>query len=177
MGPVSAEGWVELQSVTRFARVTGLRHSEKLKQPGFLRRFAIVIAMLAIPSCAVVTDTVAFGGEVRLATVPPPKVPGKHVIIFALDGTSRDQFMTLIRSGKAPIIAGILGKDEANGVFEHGYAAPDAVSMLPSSTVADWSAIFTGVPPAFNGVTGDEWFDREKMRIFAPVPISVDDTR
>jgi hypothetical protein len=156
--------------------LTELRHWERLKQSWILTSIAIAITMVAIPSCAVVTKTVASGGEVRLATVPPPKLPGKHVIIFALDGTSRDQFMTLIRSGKAPNIAGILGKEEAGGVFEHGYAAPDAVSMLPSSTVADWSAIFTGAPPAFNGVTGDEWFDRDKMRFFAPVPISVDDT-
>ena len=48
--------------------------------------------------------------------------------------------------------------------------------MLPSSTVADWSAIFTGEPPAVNGVTGDEWFVRERARFYAPVPISVDDT-
>jgi hypothetical protein len=40
MGPVSAEGWVELQSA-RFARVTGLRHSEKLKQPWILKTIAI----------------------------------------------------------------------------------------------------------------------------------------
>ena len=137
---------------------------------------AIAIAMLAISSCAVVSKTIASGGEVRLQTVPPPKLPGKHVIIFALDGTSRDQFMTLIRSGKAPNISGLLGKELAGGVFDHGYAAPDAVSMLPSSTVADWSAIFTGAPPAFNGVTGDEWFERDHMRFFAPVPISIDDT-
>jgi Type I phosphodiesterase / nucleotide pyrophosphatase len=141
-----------------------------------LKTIAIALAMLAVQSCAVVSKTIASGGEVRLQSVPPPKLPGKHVIIFALDGTSRDQFMALIRSGKAPNIAGILGKEHAGGVFDHGYAAPDAVSMLPSSTVADWSAIFTGAPPAFNGVTGDEWFEREHMRFFAPVPISIDDT-
>jgi hypothetical protein len=133
-------------------------------------------AMLAMPSCAVVSKTVATGGEVPLKTVASPKLPGKHVIIFALDGTSRDQFIALVRSGKAPNIVGILGKEQSDGVFEHGYATPDAVSMLPSSTVADWSAIFTGVPSARNGVTGDEWFERERMRFFAPVPISVDET-
>jgi hypothetical protein len=133
-------------------------------------------AMLAMPSCAVVSKTVATGGEVPLKAVASPKLPGKHVIIFALDGTSRDQFIALVRSGKAPNVAGVLGKEQSDGVFEHGYATPDAVSMLPSSTVADWSAIFTGVPPARNGVTGDEWFERERMRFFAPVPISVDET-
>jgi len=137
---------------------------------------ATVIATFAILSCTLVTKTITTGGQVPLKTVAPPKLPGKHVIIFALDGVNYDQLMTLIRSGRAPNIAGILGKERGDGVFEHGYSTPDALSMLPSSTVADWSAIFTGVPPAFNGVTGDEWFEREKMQFFAPVPISVDDT-
>jgi hypothetical protein len=133
-------------------------------------------AALALPSCELVSKTVANGGVVALKTVAPAKVPGKHVIIFALDGVSYDQFMTLVRSGKAHNISGILGKERSAGVFEHGYSTPNAVAMLPSSTVADWSAIFTGTPPAINGVTGDEWFVREQTRFYAPVPISVDDT-
>ncbi len=146
-----------------------------MKQPVIVQMIAIAAAIL-LPSCTIVSKTIATGGEVPLKSVPPPKVPGKHVVLFALDGTSRDQFMALIRSGKAPNIAGILGKEESAGVFDHGYTAPDAVSMLPSSTVADWSAIFTGQPPAHNGVPGDEWFVREKRQFFAPVPISVDET-
>jgi hypothetical protein len=99
------------------------------------------------------------------------------VIVFALDGTPRDQFMALVRSGKAPNIARLLGDQEEDpGLFDHGYADPDALSMLPTSTVADWSAILTGQPPGRNGVTGDEWFERENLKFFAPVPISVTDT-
>jgi hypothetical protein len=131
-----------------------------------------LFAALILPSCGLITRTVVTGGEVPLKTVAPPRVPGKHVIVFALDGVSYDQLMKVVRSGKAPNIAGILGREEAQGEFEHGYAAPDVLTMLPSSTVADWSAIFTGQPPAVNGVTGDEWFVRERMRFFDPVPIS-----
>jgi predicted AlkP superfamily pyrophosphatase or phosphodiesterase len=133
-------------------------------------------AALAVASCTLFSKTVTTGGVVALKNVAAPNVPGKHVIVFALDGVSYDQFMTVVRSGKAPNIGGILGKERGGGVFEHGYSTPDAVAMLPSSTAADWSAIFTGVPPAFNGVPGDEWFVREQTRFFAPVPISVDDT-
>jgi Type I phosphodiesterase / nucleotide pyrophosphatase len=136
---------------------------------------AAIVATLAMPSCALFSRTVT-GGEVALKTAAPAKLRGKHVIVFALDGVNCGQFMTLVRSGKAPNIAGILGKERGDGVFEHGYSTPDAVAMLPSSTVADWSAIFTGEPPAFNGVTGDEWFVRERMQFYAPVPVSVNDT-
>ena len=138
---------------------------------------AAALAISALASCSLLSKMVATGGQVPLKSgVAAVKVPDKHVIVFALDGVSYDQFITLVRSGKAPNIAKLLGREESGGLFEHGYATPDAVAMLPSSTVADWSSIFTGTPPAFDGVTGDEWFEREQMRFLAPVPISVDDT-
>jgi predicted AlkP superfamily pyrophosphatase or phosphodiesterase len=84
--------------------------------------------------------------------------------------------MAAIRSGKAPRIASLLGKERGSGLFEHAYAAPQAWTILPSSTIAAWSAIFTGKPPAANGVPGDEWFVRETATFYAPVPVSVLDT-
>ncbi len=98
------------------------------------------------------------------------------MIIFALDGAGYGQFMAAVRSGKAPNIAGVLGREGRNGVFAHAYAAPYALSMLPASTIADWSAVFTGTPPGWDGVTGDEWFERRRMVFHAPVPISTRDT-
>jgi hypothetical protein len=128
-----------------------------------------------------VARTIATRGErpIRQAAVTPAKAPpalGPRVIVFCLDGAGYPQLMQAIRSGKAPHIAALLGKEQGNGVFEHGYSAPRVLSVLPSSTVADWSATFTGKPPAENGVPGDEWFDRQHQRFYAPVPISVTDT-
>jgi Type I phosphodiesterase / nucleotide pyrophosphatase len=125
--------------------------------------------------------TIATRGErpLRQAAVTPPKAPpvlGSRVIVFCLDGAGYPQLMQAIRSGKTPHIAALLGKEQGGGVFEHGYSAPNVLSVLPSSTVADWSATFTGKPPAENGVPGDEWFDRQHQRFYAPVPISVTDT-
>jgi hypothetical protein len=115
-------------------------------------------------------------GEVQLTRAAPPPAPGPRVIIFALDGACHDQLLEAVRSGKAPNIAGLLGKEKGNEIFEHAYSAPNAINVLPSSTIADWSAMFTGAPPAWNGVPGDEWFVRETGRFYAPVPISVADT-
>lgn len=84
--------------------------------------------------------------------------------------------MQAIRSGNAPNLAALLGKEKQRGLFEHAYAAPRAWSILPSSTIAAWAAIFTGTPPAANGVTGDEWFERETATFRAPVPVSALDT-
>jgi len=92
-----------------------------------------------------------------------------------MDGAGYDQFMQAVRSGKAPNISALMGREKGGGVFAHAYSAR-MLTMLPSSTIADWSAIFTGDPPAYNGVTGDEWFERESQKFYAPVPVSVADT-
>jgi len=92
-----------------------------------------------------------------------------------MDGATPEQLTEAIRSGKAPRIAALLGGDQGDGRFEHAYAAPHALSILPSSTIADWTAVFTGNVPAWNGVPGDEWFVRETGRFYAPVPVSVTD--
>jgi hypothetical protein len=101
--------------------------------------------------------------------------PGPYVLIFAFDGAGYDQLLAAIQSGKAPAMAGMLGKPEGGGLYEHAYSAPNAVSILPSTTVAAWSAIFTGAPTAWNGVPGNEWFVREEMKFYAPVPVSVEE--
>ncbi len=72
-------------------------------------------------------------------------------------------------------MAGMLGKEEGHGLYEHAYSVPNAVSILPSTTIAAWSAIFTGAPTAWNWVPGNEWFVREDMKFFAPVPVSVEE--
>lgn len=138
---------------------------------------AVVAAIaLAAPACGLIGRTLSTGGERKLKPAEPAPLAAPRVIIFALDGAGHDQLMEAIRSGKAPNIASVLGKDAGNGLFEHGYSAPKAMSLLPSSTIANWSAIFTGQAPAWDGVTGDEWFDRRKMEFYAPVPVSVVDT-
>jgi len=136
-----------------------------------------VSSIFLVGSCAFILDTIRTGGEKELKPAPPPSSgSGPRMIIFALDGTTPAQLMEAIQSGNAPNLAGLLGKERGRGLFEHGYAAPKALSILPSSTIAAWSAIFTGTAPARNGVVGDEWFERESATFLAPVPVSALDT-
>jgi predicted AlkP superfamily pyrophosphatase or phosphodiesterase len=135
--------------------------------------FVFVLLLLLLWSCSLILDTLRTGGEKELPTaVQIASKPGTRVIIFALDGTAPDELMRLIRSGDAPNLAALLGKDSGSGLFEHGYVP----SILPSSTIAAWAATFTGVPPAQNGIMGDEWFVRETETFHAPVPVSAQDT-
>jgi type I phosphodiesterase/nucleotide pyrophosphatase len=135
----------------------------------------LLLLILLQWSCALILDTIWTGGVKKLDSNPPSST-GRRLIIFALDGTTPDQLMQAIRSGNAPNLAELLGKEKRRGLFEHAYAAPRAWSILPSSTIAAWAAIFTGTPPAANGVTGDEWFERETATFRAPVPVSALDT-
>jgi hypothetical protein len=136
-----------------------------------------VSSIFLVGSCAFILDTIRTGGEKELKPAPPRSSgSGPRMIIFALDGATPAQLMEAIQSGNAPNLAGLLGKELGRGLFEHGYAAPKALSILPSSTIAAWSAIFTGTAPARSGVVGDEWFERESGTFLAPVPVSALDS-
>src|SRR5277367_6089781 len=136
--------------------------------------FSTCAAILALTSCSSI-KLFLNGGEKQVKRETRPPAPGPYVLIFAFDGAGYDQLMAAINSGKAPAMAGMLGKDEGGGLYEHAYSAPNAVSILPSTTVAAWSSIFTGAPPAQTGVPGNEWFVREEMKFYAPVPVSVEE--
>ncbi len=142
---------------------------------GYACFFSVLTFLLG--SCAFILNTLWTSGEQQLTPAPPlASASGPRLIIFALDGTPPAQLMQAIRSGNMPNLAGLLGKERGQGLFDHGYAAPRALSILPSSTIAAWSALFTGTPPAAHGVAGDEWFERETATFRAPVPVSALDT-
>ena len=147
--------------------------------------------MLALATIAVVLAGVAFylyrsretakevveltvrGGEFQLREVMRPVKEGARALIFAFDGIGADQFYGTIDSGKTPHLQALLGDRKPDGVYEHGYAVPEALTILPSTTMAAWSSIYTGESPAQTGVPGNEWFVREEMKFYAPAPVSV----
>jgi hypothetical protein len=141
-----------------------------------LTRCALIstcVALSLLASCTT-AEFILHGGE-RAKKHIRPEQPGPYVLIFAFDGVGYDQLMEAINSGKAPAMAGMLGKSEGGGLYEHAYSVPNAVTILPSTTIAAWSAIFTGAPTAWNSVSGNEWFVREEMKFYAPVPVSVEE--
>jgi Type I phosphodiesterase / nucleotide pyrophosphatase len=144
--------------------------------------YIIAVAMPFLFSCSLlktsgfVTHTLETGGEERATRVEVPASPnGPRMIIFALDGAVPAGMMDNIKNLQMPHVKELLGEDQGDGLFEHAYAAPEALSVLPSSTIADWASIFTGSVPAWDGIPGDEWFDRETATFFAPVPVSMTD--
>ena len=135
----------------------------------------ILLRHSALP-VAEVAKLVGAGGEKLLRDPMRPARGTTRVLIFALDGVGADELMLAIRQDGAPNMAGILGASSGGtGVYAHAYAVPGVLSILPSTTVAAWSATFTGEPAARNGVPGNEWFVREERRFYAPAPVSVKD--
>ena len=48
------------------------------------------------------------------------------------------------------------------------------IAPFPSVTLVGWASIFTGQPPAVSGITGNEFFIRERATFVAPIPCSFD---
>jgi hypothetical protein len=161
----------EMRSSRRFGPGSGLTR---------IRRTLLLILMatlfIALGSCTPTPKMLMRGGERPATEEQHPPSSGPHVLIFGFDGAGYNELMVAIRSGSAPNLSGLLAGDLGNGVYEHAYSAPDAISILPSTTMAAWSSIFSGEPPAYTGVTGNEWFVREKMQFYAPAPVSITDT-
>jgi hypothetical protein len=132
-------------------------------------------AILSLNGCTA-TKMLLTGGEKQVKHHLRPVEPGPYVLVFGFDGAGYNQLNEAIQSGKAPNLQAMLGKDLGGGVYEHAYSAPNAITILPSTTVAAWSSIFTGATPAYTGVPGNEWFVREEMRFYAPAPVSVEET-
>ena len=105
-----------------------------------VRRIARVLA-----SCSSV-KLLLNGGEKQVKHHLRPAEPGPYVLIFAFDGAGYDQLMEAINSGKAPAMAGMLGKTRAVDCTSTLTPCPTPSAILPSTTIAAWSAIFTGAP-------------------------------
>ena len=105
----------------------------------------------------------------------PARRHGPRVLVVALDGVGADEFRDAVRSGDMPQVSALLGAalDSGGGLYEHGLAPQGVLSILPSTTYAAWTAVYTGAAVAESGVAGNEWFDRETMTFVAPAPVSV----
>jgi hypothetical protein len=113
-------------------------------------------------------------GEIRLRDSLRPVRGTTRVLVLALDGVGDEALRAALGAGRMPHLAALLGAATGEHTYEFAYAAPDALSILPSTTWAAWSSVFTGEPAGATGVTGNEWFERDEMRFYAPGPVSVE---
>jgi hypothetical protein len=119
-------------------------------------------------------ELISENGEKQLREPMRPPRGTERVLLFALDGVGEDELLHALRSHAMPITAAALGAS-ADGTFTRAWAVPGVLSILPSTTLAAWTSIFTGEPPARSGVPGNEWYDRIERRFYAPAPVTIED--
>lgn len=119
-----------------------------------------------------VTDT-----EKTIRKRAPSEAPSapEHapILVLAFDGVNRDLLYQMLDKGELPKLTDLLSGEGTK--FPHAYFEDTLTSTMPSSTMAAWTTVFTGVAPAEHGVTGNEFFIREEAQLGAPAPVSFDD--
>jgi predicted AlkP superfamily pyrophosphatase or phosphodiesterase len=138
------------------------------------------IALLAVlaTSCGTVSKMAQLAMEGRAKTVTErapgarPSSPGStQILLVAFDGVSRELLYKLLREGKLPNLATLLGGDR----LAHAYLDDTFLSNLPSTTMPAWVSVQTGFGAAETGVTGNEYFVREARAFVCPAPVSFTD--
>ena len=150
----------------------------------WLRRLAWAGGLLTLLAAACVIyepellELFTQGEQKRLEPEPSLAKPGdglRELLILALDGVDRALLYDMLRSGQLPALAALLGGRD--GEFPHAHFDETLLSTLPSSTLAAWASVFTGEPPARHGVTGNEYFVRERRVVETPAPVSIVDAK
>ena len=144
-------------------------------------RPALAVALAAVlAGCGGIAGTLDEAGELfveggeRVLREPMRPVRGTdRVLIVGLDGVGEAVLTEALAAGDMPRLAAFLGADRGGGVRDHAYVAGGVPAVFPSETAPGWAAVYTGARPAVSGVTGNEWFDRDSLAVFAPVPLSV----
>ncbi len=124
-------------------------------------------------SAARVGELFVAGGERTLRDDLRPIRGTTRVLVIGLDGVGDGVLREAIASGEMPRLSALLGAPQGENLWAHAYAAPGVMSVLPSETSGGWAAVYTGATGAQSGVPGNEWFDRETLTSYAPVPLSV----
>ena len=143
-------------------------------------RCLLLLSAAALAGCGGLAGTLdevgemmAEGGERVLREPMRPVRGADRVLVVALDGVGEGRLRAALAAGEMPRLAALLGDSLGGGLFAHGWAASGVPSVFPSETAAGWAAVYTGRRPAETGVTGNEWYDRDSLQTFAPVPLSV----
>ena len=76
-------------------------------------------------------------------------------IVFLVDGVNPEIFGRMIEAGDLPAVKKYF--------VDRGLYAPRAAGNTPSVTLASLTSFVTGLFPGHHGVTGINWFDRNRL--------------
>src|SRR5262249_54814680 len=125
-----------------------------------------LVALVMLVACTKSEISLAIDGSSktlreRPATVRPNSPDAPPVLVLALDGVGRGLLYAMLRAGELPNLEDLLGGDD----FQHAYFEDTLETTFPSMTMPAWTSAFTGMGPAEHGVTGNEYFIRERREL------------
>lgn len=154
-----------------------------MKQRSCWRAALLILTILLLAGGVVLASSsnaqrvlylVSQGGEKQLRDPLRPIRGETRALVIALDGVGANRLDQALDEGRMPHLAGMFGERQNDHLFQHAYAAPETVTLVPSITKAVWPAMFAGQPPAMTGTAGNEWYDRAAMAFRAPAPATVE---
>ncbi|KPK45751.1 MAG: hypothetical protein AMK72_10595 [Planctomycetes bacterium SM23_25] len=86
---------------------------------------------------------------------PPAPDEGPSAIVFFVDGVNRDVFDRMLADGRLPMIRKYF--------VERGLYCERCVANVPSVTLANETSFVTGQFVGRHGITGINWFDRNRV--------------
>ena len=113
---------------------------------------ALVTLLVGLSGCAAIPDEriKPFG----FSYVEPAKVDDPSVVLFFVDGVNSDIFSEMLAAGQLPNIHKYF--------VSRGLYVPRCLANIPSVTMVNETSLVTGLFAGRHGVTGINWFDRNK---------------
>jgi len=114
---------------------------------------AVALAGLLAGGCAAIPDerNKTFGFEFESAG--PLKEPS--AVVFFVDGVNSDVFAQMLAAGRLPNLDKYF--------VSRGLYVERCLSNIPSVTLANETSMVTGLFPGHHGITGINWFDRNRL--------------
>jgi arylsulfatase A-like enzyme len=118
-------------------------------------RFALLFSLFLLLSAGCVPGPGGRADSFGLDLSMPEGTKVRGAVVFVADGLNARVFQEMLEAGELPAISKYFA--------ERGLYAPRAVANIPSVTMANLTSFVTGLFPGHHGITGINWFDRNRL--------------
>lgn len=130
----------------------------KLSQTGGCGRRALALCCILVLVAAIGCGVPAANGPADTYGLDfslPPDARTDGAIIFVVDGVNAEIFEQMLTEGELPAVQKYF--------VDRGLYVRRAVANTPSVTLANETSLVTGLFPGHHGITGINWFDRNRL--------------
>lgn len=124
-----------------------------LEDQNLLRRLTAALIVLVLAGCSAIPDI--RDQPFRHRYPGPESVDGRAAVVFFADGVNATIFREMLDAGRLPNIR--------KHFVDKGIYVENCTASIPTVTLANETSVVTGVFPGRHGVTGINWFDRNRL--------------